>query len=101
VKRWAVGVIAARLPETSAALLAGLLLGERSTLPREIDESFRRAGVYHILAVSGFNVALLAGGVRRALACVASPRGRRRRGRCRAAGFALVVGGQPSVLRAS
>jgi len=61
VKRWAVGAIAARLPPTSAPLLAGLLLGERSALPREIDESFRRAGVYHILAVSGFNVALLAG----------------------------------------
>ena len=63
VKRWAVGVIAARLPETSAALLAGLLLGERAALPREIDAGFRRAGVYHILAVSGFNVALLAGAV--------------------------------------
>ncbi|MGH7413891.1 MAG: ComEC/Rec2 family competence protein, partial [Candidatus Rokuibacteriota bacterium] len=33
VKRRAVGVITARLPPTSAALLAGLLLGERSALP--------------------------------------------------------------------
>jgi competence protein ComEC len=60
VKRWAVGVIAARLPETSAALLAGLLLGERSTLPPAIDASFRRAGVYHILAVSGFRAGITA-----------------------------------------
>src|SRR5512147_280043 len=49
-KRWAVDVIATRLPETSAALLAGLLLGERSALPPASDEAFRRAGVYHILA---------------------------------------------------
>jgi competence protein ComEC len=102
VKRWAVGVISAQLPETSAALLAGLLLGERSTLPREIDESFRRAGVYHILAVSGFNVALLAGAVFGGLAMLGVPR----RGAAGMAavglvGFALVVGGQPSVLRAT
>lgn len=102
VKRWAVGVIATRLPETSAALLAGLLLGERSALPREIDESFRRAGVYHILAVSGFNVALLAGAVFGGLAMCGIPR----RGAAGVAagvlvGFALVVGGQPSVLRAT
>ena len=102
VKRWAVGAIAARLPETSAPLLAGLLLGERSALPREIDAGFRRAGVYHILAVSGFNVALLAGAVFGALGLCGVPR----RGAAGVAagvlvGFALVVGGQPSVLRAT
>ncbi|HSE04105.1 MAG TPA: DNA internalization-related competence protein ComEC/Rec2 [Methylomirabilota bacterium] len=102
VKRWAVGVIAARLPEASAALLAGLLLGERSALPPASDEAFRRAGVYHILAVSGFNVALLAGAVFGGLGACGVPR------RAAAAvaastlvGFALVVGAQPSVLRAT
>ena len=102
VKRWAVSVINARLPEASAALLAGLLMGERSQLPQDSDEAFRRAGVYHILAVSGFNVALLAGAVFAVLAIVGVPR----RGAAVVAaaalvGFALVVGGQPSVLRAT
>jgi competence protein ComEC len=102
VKRWAVGVITARLPETSGALLAGLLMGERSQLPSESDEAFRRAGVYHVLAVSGFNVALLAGAVFAGLAICGLPR----RGAAVAAalvlvGFALVVGGQPSVVRAT
>src|SRR5262249_23404938 len=60
VKRWAVSAIAGHLPTTSAALLGGLLLGEKTGLPPEASEAFRRAGVYHILAVSGFNVALLA-----------------------------------------
>ena len=89
VKRWAVETIRARLPETSAALLAGLLLGERTALPRETDEAFRRAGVYHILAVSGFNVALLASSVFAALALLGVPRrgdgarGRRRADRLR------------------
>ena len=102
VKRWAVQTIASRLPETSAALLAGLLLGERSALPPASDEAFRRAGVYHILAVSGFNVALLAAAVFGGLALCGIPR--RAVAVVAAAvlvGFALVVGGQPSVLRAT
>src|SRR6267378_2215564 len=102
VKRWAVAVIGAHLPETSAALLAGLILGEKTGLPAETDEAFRRAGVYHILAVSGFNVALLASSVFFVLASLGIPR----RPTAVAAtfslvGFALVVGGQPSVLRAT
>src|SRR5499426_2149748 len=102
VKRWAVTTIAAHLPPTSAALLGGLLLGEKVGLPPEASEAFRRAGVYHILAVSGFNVALLASSVffvlstlgvpRRATAVVAG---------AALVGFALVVGGQASVLRAT
>ena len=102
VKRWAVSAISARLPEASAALLAGLLLGERSALPPDTDEAFRRAGVYHVLAVSGFNVALLASSIFFSLALLGMPR----RGTAVVAGlvlvgFALVVGGQPSVLRAT
>ena len=102
VKRWAVATIAAHLPEASAALLSGLILGEKTGMPPEADEAFRRAGVYHILAVSGFNVALLASFVFFVLASL----GISRRPTAVAAalslvGFALVVGGQPSVLRAT
>ena len=102
VKRWAVAAIGAHLPDTSAALLAGLILGEKTGLARETDEAFRRAGVYHILAVSGFNVALLASSV----FFVLSALGVSRRTTAVAAGvalvgFALVVGGQASVLRAT
>src|SRR5437899_655290 len=63
IKRASVAAISQALPRTSAALLAGLLLGERTALPPELDEGFRRAGVYHVLAVSGFNVVLLAAAV--------------------------------------
>jgi competence protein ComEC len=102
VRRWAVATIRARLPDSSAGLLTGLLLGERSALPRETDEAFRRAGVYHVLAVSGFNVALVASSVFASLALLGIPR----RASALVAGvvlvgFALVVGGQPSVLRAT
>jgi len=102
IKRWALAALSRHLPATSAALLAGLLLGERTELPRSVDEAFRTAGVYHILAVSGFNVTLLASTVFLALTLLRIPR------RLVASialfvvvGYALVVGDQPSVLRAT
>ena len=102
VKRGASEAIERALPPASAALLAGLLLGERTALPPEIDEAFRRAGVYHVLAVSGFNVALLAGA---AFALLTLVRFSRRAAAAVAIvvviGFAAVVGPQPSVLRAT
>jgi competence protein ComEC len=102
VKRWAVATIGAHLPETSAALLAGLILGERTGLPPEADEAFRRAGVYHILAVSGFNVALLASSVFFTLSALRVPRATTAVAAGVAlVGFALIVGGQASVLRAT
>ena len=102
VKRWAVAAIGAHLPETSAALLAGLILGEKKGLPPEIDEAFRRAGVYHILAVSGFNVALLASSVFFVLSALGiSRRATAMTAGAALVGFALVVGGQASVLRAT
>ena len=74
---------------------------KKGLLP-EASEAFRRAGVYHILAVSGFNVALLASSVFFVLSTCGVPR----RATAVAAGlalvgFALVVGGQASVLRAT
>jgi competence protein ComEC len=90
------------LPPVSAALLAGLLLGERGGLPPEIHDAFRRAGVYHVLAVSGFNVALLAAAVWTILAVAGTPRRLSAVGAMAAViGFAAVVGTEPSVMRAT
>src|SRR5947199_5835555 len=101
IKRASLAAISQALPPTSAALLTGLLLGERTALPSELDEGFRRAGVYHVLAVSGFNVALLAGAT---LALCRLARVGRRPSAVAAivvvVGFAAVVGPEPSVLRA-
>src|SRR5213593_3223587 len=101
VRRAAREAIARTLPPTSAALLGGLLLGDRTDLPHEVDDGFRRAGVYHVLAVSGFNVALIAGAVFSVLTLARC--GRRVAAVAAIAavlGFAFVVGPEPSVLRA-
>jgi competence protein ComEC len=44
-----------------AALLKGLLLGEKHALPKEVRAAFNRVGVSHVLAVSGLHVGLIAG----------------------------------------
>jgi ComEC/Rec2-related protein len=47
--------------EQARALIAGVVFGETQSLPRELQEQFRRTGTSHLLAASGMNVALLAG----------------------------------------
>ncbi len=47
------------LPAPHAALAAGLLLGTRSALPQDMKEDFKRTGMSHIVAVSGYNITIL------------------------------------------
>jgi len=42
------------------ALLAVWLLGDRSSLPEEASEAFRRSGLAHLLALSGLHVGMVA-----------------------------------------
>jgi len=46
------------LPEPHASLAKGLLLGQK-VLSDEIEEDFRRVGLSHILAASGYNVSAM------------------------------------------
>lgn len=48
------------LRPTEAAIVRGMVLGDRSLIPEELDEAFQRSGVTHVLAISGQHVALLA-----------------------------------------
>lgn len=43
-----------------AALFASMIVGDDSLLLRDVREEFQQTGVYHLLVVSGMNVALLA-----------------------------------------
>lgn len=52
-------VIGDILPEPHAALLTGILLGDDSGMPRTLREQFRLTGMTHIIAISGFNIAVL------------------------------------------
>lgn len=47
------------LPEPSAGLLAGILLGT-DTLSKDLKENFRIAGLSHIVVLSGYNITVVA-----------------------------------------
>lgn len=51
--------IAQALPEPYAALLTGILLGDDSGMSRQLQDDFRATGMTHIIAISGFNIALI------------------------------------------
>lgn len=81
--------------------LKGLLVGERSGLSRSLRESFARSGTAHVLAVSGSNVAVIAGALFLLLEFLRTGRRMRILLTCLGIGFyMLLTGGQPPVVRA-
>jgi len=48
-------------PQPEASLLSGILLGLERDLPEELDRAFKDTGTAHIIAISGFNMAVLSG----------------------------------------
>lgn len=61
LRRNAYHAINAALPQPEAALVNGILLGLDGDLPPDLVEAFQVSGTAHIIAISGFNIALLAG----------------------------------------
>ena len=61
LKFQAQATIEAILPEPQASLLAGILLGVRATIPPDLMADFSTTGTSHIVAISGFNIAIIAG----------------------------------------
>lgn len=47
------------LPLPESGLLAGILLGEKGALTKEVEESFRLAGLSHVVVLSGYNIAIV------------------------------------------
>lgn len=55
--------IHAALAEPYASFAEALITGERSTIPKAINQSLLVSGLYHILSISGLHMWLAAGGV--------------------------------------
>lgn len=95
-------VASATLPPQEAALLKGLALGDRAGLSPDLSEDYRRAGLSHILSVSGLHVGFVAGAL---LALVRplplGPRGRAALVLPVLALYTLITGAQPPVIRAA
>ncbi len=86
----------------SAAIASAVLIGDRTGLPDEVREALQAAGTYHVIAISGGNIAILATAATLLLLIV----GIRGRGAAGAAivvlaTYALIVTAGPSVWRAT
>jgi len=93
--------VAVRDPQ-SAAVATAILIGDRGSLDIEVERRLQEAGTYHVIAISGGNIAILAGLILAALWWLGIRDGW-------AAGaavamlvwYAYVAGGGPSVTRAT
>jgi competence protein ComEC len=82
-------------------VIEGVVLGEDEGLPEGLRQDFRASGLYHLLAVSGGNVAVVALGTLWVALLIGVPRLPAEVAVLAAiAGYVLAVGAQPSVVRA-
>lgn len=89
------------LPEPQVSLAGGLVVGARRGLGEEWTSKFREAGLIHIVVLSGYNVTIIAQSFLRVTTSVLP-----RLASFGVAGvsvilFAILVGGGPTVIRAS
>lgn len=100
LKDRAQATIRALVPEPEASLLSGILLGRDSEIPKDLWDAFNRTQTTHIIVISGFNIAIVAG--------LLSQLGKRLWGTRRSlypalggiALYTLFVGADPPVVRA-
>ena len=88
------------LPEPHSALLSAILLGIRADIPRPLVNDMNAAGLTHLIAISGYNVTLLAIVIRRLAGVLL---GRRAVFVVMAVlpVYAILVGADPPVVRAT
>jgi competence protein ComEC len=55
------------LSEPEGAFMNGILLGDKSGLPQSLNDDFRQAGVMHLVALSGYNISVVAKNVARGM----------------------------------
>ena len=101
LRRALAGSIAPGLRGEQRGIVEGVVLGDEQSLSEGLRQRFRASGLYHLLAVSGQNVILVAGGALALAWLLGIPR---LLGECGAlaaiTAYVLAVGAQPSVIRA-
>jgi competence protein ComEC len=100
LRRSAGDALAAAVPEPEAGLAAGIVIGLRDRVDRDVAAAFTAVGASHVVAISGWNIAIVAatvsalfGGLarrRRAILLIAA-----------IAGYVVFAGASPSVVRAA
>jgi competence protein ComEC len=89
------------LTEPQAGLGEGLLLGVKSALGEELEETFRVSGIIHIVVLSGYNIMLIVAFILMVFSYLLPRRTRLLVALGAIAAFALIVGLSATVVRAS
>lgn len=99
-KSWLIKNISGNIPEPEASLASGITLGAKQSLGEDLINKFRETGVAHIVVLSGYNIAVVAGIISRivvfmpfSIRLIMSAIG--------IVLFALMVGGGATVVRAT
>ncbi len=100
LRRGAGDALAAAIPEPEAGLAAGIVIGLRDRVDRDLAAAFTTVGASHVVAISGWNIAIVAATV----AAIAGRLGRRRRAivlMVAIVAYVLFAGASASVVRAA
>jgi competence protein ComEC len=89
------------IPAPESALLVGIVLGDRTGVPADLSRAFAASGTTHLLAISGFNMTLVATAIALALRGRVGPVARALTSVFAIVAYSLLVGLSPSVLRAA
>ncbi|YCH08533.1 ComEC/Rec2 family competence protein [Arthrobacter sp. alpha11c] len=90
------------LPPDAAGLLPGMVTGDTSTLPEGLEADMKTTGMVHLTAVSGANCSLILGGFILLARSLRLPRPLAAAfAGCGLGAFVVLVGPEPSVLRAA
>src|SRR5256714_5459629 len=101
LRSWLASSVADGLHGEQRGVLLGVVLGDEQGLSERLRRDFRASGLYHLLAVSGQNVALVATGALVLAWLLGIPRWLGQLGALASiGGYVLAVGAQPSVVRA-
>ncbi|MEO8228752.1 MAG: ComEC/Rec2 family competence protein [Chloroflexota bacterium] len=89
------------LPEPEAGLAAGILIGLRDRVDRDLAAAFTTAGVSHVVAISGWNIAIVAALVGALLRARLGRRARSLATLVAIVAYTVAAGGSASVVRAA
>src|SRR2546428_6431465 len=89
------------VPEPDGGILRGIVLGERASGDADLAAAFARSGTTHLLAISGFNMTLVATGVAIVMRGRVPPLVRAAATLGCVIAYSVLVGLAPSVIRAA
>lgn len=101
VRDWAFAEVSHLFPAPEGPLLAGILLGIETDMPDALTRAFQDTGTAHVIAISGFNIAILIQVFSMLFGKIFSRWGAALAAVIAVTGYTVLVGAAPSVVRAA